>query len=160
MQGAKQADEALWPVRGGIDATEQVDKDDEGVMDFALLLWQQRVLEKVRTEVRRLFARELELEDEEAVPEPGVMGGGVSQHAEVVHERAEGLLIHAKGRGDGLTDGGLAQLTEKRGNIPEGGDLHDDPGGRPRHEERAAVVLDKVLFAALHFIVKLHECQA
>lgn len=83
MQGAEKADEALRPVRGGIDAAEQMDEDDEGVMDFALLLWQQWVLEKVRAEVQRLFARELELEDEEAVPEPGVMRGGVSQHADV-----------------------------------------------------------------------------
>lgn len=74
-----------------------------------------------------------------------------------MHEGAESLLIHAKGRGDGLTDGGLAQLAEERGDVSEGGDLHNDPGGRPGHEERAAVVLDEVLFAALHLIVKLRQ---
>jgi len=158
IEGAQQADQAFRPVRSGFDAADQVHEEDEGVVDPRLLLRHGGVDEEIGEQVPGLLSRQLELEDKLAVPQAGVVGGAVPEHAEVVHQRAEGLLVHPEGVGDCLPDGGLLQLPEEIGNVSERRDLDDHPGWRPRHEELGAVVLDEFVPAALHFIMQLHEC--
>lgn len=85
-----------------------MDEQDEGVMDFCFFFWEGRVDEEIGKEMCRFFSWQFELEDKAAIPKPGVMSGAVSEHGEVVHQRAEGLLVHPKRIGNGLPDRGLA----------------------------------------------------
>jgi hypothetical protein len=157
IEAAEQADQTLGPVGARLDAGDEMQQEDEAVVDLALCFGQERIEMKIRPEVGRLFARELELEDKGPVPEAGMVGGAVSQHAEVMHQGAESLLIHAKGIGDGLADGGLAQLAQQVRYVPKRGHFHDDPGRWPGHEQRAPMVLDEVFPAPLHLIMQFGE---
>jgi len=119
IERAQEADKTLRPIGGGFDAGGEVDEKKERVVDFRFLFRQCRIDEEIREKMGGFLLRQFELDDETPIPKPGMMGGAVSEHCEVVHQRAEGLLVQSEWIGNGLADGGLSQLAEKMGDVSE-----------------------------------------
>ncbi len=74
-----------------------------------------------------------------------------------MEQGTEDLLVQVVGVGDILAKAGWIYLVKQTGDVAEGGDFDQNPNRGPHHVQVMVVVLDELLFAAVHLLIELGQ---